>query len=167
MRIRPGQRCDFAAINRAELSAGTLFEGTHMAWAVGDSTPATVLDEGVENDSLWVAEADGMVAGFLLVEEIGRDLHLREVAVSREFQGRGFGRALVETALAEAARRGLAAVTLTTDRTLSWNAPWYAKLGFAILSGSDIPRRLARQLATEPERHQRCAMRRATAIRSA
>ncbi len=40
MRIRLGQSGDFPAIEQVELSAGTLFEGTHMAWAVGDSTPA-------------------------------------------------------------------------------------------------------------------------------
>ena len=161
MQIRAGLRVDFAAINQAELSAGTLFEGTHMAWAVGDMTPAAILQEGIENAALWVAEIDGTIAGFVLAEAIDGDLHLRELAVSREFQGKGIGRALVENALAVAALRGLAAVTLTTDRTLPWNAPWYVQLGFAILSGSDVPPRLARQLATEPEPHQRCAMRRA------
>jgi ribosomal protein S18 acetylase RimI-like enzyme len=161
MRIRPGTREDFAAIGRVELSAGTLFEGTHMAWAVGDTTPEELLLNGVENAALWVAEVDGEIAGFLFAEAIECELHLREVAVSREFQGKGIGRALVETVVVEASARGLAAVTLTTDRTLPWNAPWYAQLGFAILTGTDIPPRLAQQLASEIEPYQRCAMRRA------
>jgi ribosomal protein S18 acetylase RimI-like enzyme len=161
MEIRPGRIADFAAISQVELSAGTLFEGTHMAWAVGDTTPLSILREAVENQALWVAGVDAEIAGFLLAEAIDSDFHLREVAVSRAYQGCGIGRALVETAVAEAARRGLAAVTLTTDRTLPWNAPWYEKQGFAILSGGAVPPRLAKQLAAETEPQHRCAMRRA------
>ncbi len=120
-----------------------------------------ILDTGVENNVLWVAETDVAIAGFLLAEALDGDLHIRELAVSRECQGRGVGRALVENTLDEAARRGLDAVTLTTDRTLPWNAPWYLQIGFKILTGQDIPPRLARQLKAEPQPHQRCAMRRA------
>ncbi len=160
MRIRLAQCGDFPAIRQVELSAGTLFEGTHMAWAVGDTTPAEILDAGLENSVLWVAETDSAIAGFLLAEAIEGDLHIRELAVSREFQGQGIGRALVKNAHRVAARRGLDAVTLTTDRTLPWNAPWYLQLGFTILTGRDIPPRLAQQLEAEPQPQQRCAMRR-------
>jgi ribosomal protein S18 acetylase RimI-like enzyme len=160
MRIRLAKSDDFPAIRQVELSAGTLFEGTHMAWAVGDTTPAEILDTGVENNVLWVAETDRAIAGFLLAEAIEGDLHIRELAVSRECQGRGIGRALMENSYGEAVRRGLEAVTLTTDRTLPWNAPWYLQLGFSILTGLDIPPRLARQLEVEPQPPQRCAMRR-------
>jgi ribosomal protein S18 acetylase RimI-like enzyme len=158
MRIRPGLSEDLPAIERAELSAGTLFEGTHMDWAIGDTTLPADLREGIANGTLWVAEVDGLVTGFLLGEAIGEHFHIWEIAVSRELQGRGIGLALVETALAAAAGRGLKQATLTTDRSLPWNAPWYLRLGFTIAKEADAPRHLSAQLDSEPRPNLRCAM---------
>jgi hypothetical protein len=63
--------------------------------------------------------------------------------------------------IAEAARRGLA-VSLTTDRTLRWNAPFYARLGFVLLKDAAVPpdlqARLDSQVAAGFDPAQRCAM---------
>jgi ribosomal protein S18 acetylase RimI-like enzyme len=158
IRIRAGRAGDAAAINAVELSAGTLFAGTHMAWAVGDVTDPYELAEAAGEAMLWVAEAEGKLCGFLLAEGIGDDFHIWEIAVDRDHQRRGVGRLLVETALAEAARRGFARATLTTDRSLAWNAPWYRGLGFAAIEGEALPPHLAEQLAGSPAPEQRCAM---------
>jgi hypothetical protein len=53
-------------------------------------------------------------------------------------------------------------VSLTTDRTLPWNAPFYARLGFELVEGDDVPPdvqvRLAGQVAAGFDPAQRCAM---------
>ena len=128
-----------------------------MAWAVGEVTASEDIAEAAEAGTLWVAEIGGAVAGFLLGEGIGEDFHIWELAVARERQRRGIGRVLLETALSDAARRGFARATLTTDRSLAWNAPWYRALGFAEVSDA-LSARLAAQLATERDPQKRCAM---------
>lgn len=112
---------------------------------------------------VWVAEDAGELIGFAACEPFDDGLHLWEVAVCHEHQGRGVGRALVARAVAEARALGLPAVTLTTFRQIPWNAPFYARLGFK------EPRRLNERLRAVLEREAakgldptaRCAMRRA------
>jgi GNAT superfamily N-acetyltransferase len=83
--------------------------------------------------------------------------------VRQEAQRRGAGRAMVEAAAAEARRRGLPAVTLTTFRSIPFNAPFYARLDFGILADEQLNPRLRAVLADEAARGlaDRCAMRRA------
>jgi GNAT superfamily N-acetyltransferase len=160
MRIRRACESDFAAIGDVELSAGSLFEGTHMHWAVGETTALAELETAIQGGMLWVAELEGSVTGFLLGEVIESELHIWEVSVRREQQGLGFGKALVEAAAMAAANLGLTALTLTTDLTLPWNAPWYGRIGFTVLGDNECSPRLVELLANEPSPHLRCAMRR-------
>jgi len=44
----------------------------------------------------------------------------------------------VEATCRWAARQGLLAVTLTTFRHLPWNAPFYARRGFRVLSPDEL-----------------------------
>jgi N-acetylglutamate synthase-like GNAT family acetyltransferase len=85
------------------------------------------------------------------------------VAVLTEHQGRGSGRRLIETARAHAELTGLSALKLTTFRDVPWNGPFYARLGFEMLSPSSLGNRLSAILANEAAgglpRERRCAMR--------
>lgn len=111
---------------------------------------------------MWVAELDGQPAGFLFGELSASGLYLREMSVAAHAQRRGLGRGLMLAGVAEGRRRGLPAVTLTTDRTLRWNAPFYAQLGFVVLKGAEVPpdlqARLDSQVAAGFDQAQRCAM---------
>lgn len=78
---------------------------------------------------VWVAGSPP--AGFAVAFEHPAALHLHELDVVPEAGRRGLGRALVDAVSAEAARRGLAEVTLVTFRDVPWNAPFYRRLGFA------------------------------------
>jgi ribosomal protein S18 acetylase RimI-like enzyme len=110
---------------------------------------------------VWLAHDAERPIGFAVCEAFDDGLHLWELAVRREAQGRGVGRALIDAAIAEARRRGLPAVTLSTFREIPWNAPFYARLGFETLADGDLNARLADVLAAEAERGltERCAMR--------
>jgi ribosomal protein S18 acetylase RimI-like enzyme len=163
IRVRPGSPADVPALQAVERSAGERFRGTHMDWAVGEVTDAADFAAAARAGALWVAETERGVAGFLLAEAAGPDFHIWELSVALEQQGRGIGRSLLEAALAEAAARGFVRATLTTDRTLAWNAPWYARQGFAALADGELDVRLADQLRSEPRPELRCAMMRSLA----
>ncbi len=92
---------------------------------------------------LWVAEDDGAPIGFALCWLMPDALHLRELDVHPKWMGRGVGRRLVEYVAAQAERRGLRSVTLTTFRDVHWNAPLYRRWGFAELDNDLLPPWLA------------------------
>jgi GNAT superfamily N-acetyltransferase len=161
--IRSARPSDIYACADIERSAATSFAGTHMdvpaAYGVSDRDDLrAAMDAGL----MWVAEADGRPAGFLFGEMATSGLYLREMSVAAHAQRRGLGRGLMLAGVAEGRRRKLPAVTLTTDRTLPWNAAFYAQLGFVMLEGAEVPpdlqARLDSQVAAGFDPAQRCAM---------
>lgn len=162
--IRLARDNDIAALRSIERSAGAAFRRiADLAWlADGEVQSAerhrTLITQGTN----WVAtDAYDRPLGFLSAEVIVSELHILELSVALERQGRGIGKALVLAAIGAARARGLAAVTLTTFRDVPWNAPFYRRLGFEVL---DAPcPRLAAILREEAEHglaaDRRCAMR--------
>jgi GNAT superfamily N-acetyltransferase len=167
---RAARRGDLAALRDLERAAGALFRAVGMA-AVADDEPATVAELAVFADDgrAWVVtdDADEQV-GYLLVDVVDGNAHIEQVSVHPDHARQGLGRALVETAAAWADRRGLPALTLTTYAAVPWNAPYYARLGFRVLSDDEMSpglRRVredeaARGLAEWPRVAMRCAVRR-------
>jgi predicted GNAT family acetyltransferase len=51
-----------------------------------------------------------------------------------DWQGKGVGRQLIACAVEHARKLGLTSLTLTTFRDVPWNAPFYARLGFEIVT---------------------------------
>jgi GNAT superfamily N-acetyltransferase len=112
---------------------------------------------------VWVADDAGELIGFAAAQAYFDALHLWELAVRHDRQGRGAGRALVEAAATEARRLGLPAVTLTTFRDIPWNGPLYARLGFREIGPAELNGRLTAVLMRERrlglDADARCAMR--------
>ncbi|AJW77853.1 GNAT family N-acetyltransferase [Clavibacter michiganensis] len=75
--------------------------------------------------------SDAALVGFAHVLEVDGLAHLEQVAVPPEHGRRGHGRALVEASADEARRRGHRRITLRTFADVPWNAPSYARMGFA------------------------------------
>lgn len=69
--------------------------------------------------------------GFAQLSEVDGQAHLQEIAVLPKAMRAGIGTRLLEHACAWAVERGYSAMTLTTYRDVAWNAPFYAKRGFA------------------------------------
>ena len=65
-------------------------------------------------------------------------MHLDEIDVLPAHGGRGIGAALVAAVVDCARRRGLPHLTLSTLRSIPWNAPWYGRLGFRILEPAEL-----------------------------
>ena len=164
--IRPARTEDAEALPQIEQSAGLAFRAiAELAWlADGDNVSAERHRELIADGACWIATDDqDRPIGFLSAGIEGDTLHVWELDVRLDRQGSGIGRALLERTIADASRRGLAAMTLTTFRAVAWNAPFYRKLGFRVLEGAEIDERLASLLGDEAEHgmalDQRCAMR--------
>ncbi|WP_262342878.1 GNAT family N-acetyltransferase, partial [Bordetella pertussis] len=86
-----------AAHGVADLAVGmAMSEQDHRAWIAAGTS--------------WVAECPGAgLAGFLVAERTADALHVWELAVRREMQGRGIGGRLVRAAIDAAAAAGLPA----------------------------------------------------------
>lgn len=163
--IRPAEAGDAPHMPAIENSAGTLFRtAPGLAWvADGEDLSAERYAEIIGAGSSWVAVEDGgNLVGFISCADEGDALHIWELAVVRDRQGGGVGRALIDEAIGAARARGLAAVTLTTFRDVAWNAPFYERLGFERLTSATTDPRLAALLDAEVDRglppELRCAM---------
>ncbi len=164
--IRPAKSSDAASLPNIERCAAELFRTVPaLAWIADDDvlSPDVHL-RFIAAGTAWVAVDDtGNVRGFLSAERFGQALHVWELAVHRDCQGRGHGSALVLEAIAHARRQRLSAVTLTTFRDLPWNGPFYRRLGFDAVEGDALDERLTAVLEHERKLglpvHLRCAMR--------
>jgi GNAT superfamily N-acetyltransferase len=134
MNIRPATLADVPSLPALEKAAGEAFRGTPHAWIADDRvTEAGEYPPFIADDAVWVAEIGGALAGLLIAHEQGDAFYIAEVAVHGAHQKQGIGRALMAHAIAEARRRGLSAVTLTTFSNVAFNRPFYESLGFRVL----------------------------------
>jgi len=99
---------------------------------------------------VWVATTqEGVAAGFAVAAPLDAFFHLRELSVDPAHGRRGLGAALVRTVIRAGRAAGLAGVSLTTFRSVPFNAPFYAGLGFAELPQSEVPDMLAEMFERE------------------
>ena len=126
--IRPARLEDVDAIRRLVQDAYSPYV-TRLG-----KPPGPMLDDyarRVADGEAWVLEEGGKLAGVVVLEETGDSaLLLDNVAVAPSAQGKGFGRALVAFAEAEAHRRGHAEVRLYTNVAMTENLALYGRLGF-------------------------------------
>lgn len=158
--VRLAGVADIAMLPEIELSASQAFLVTEHGWMDDAVTGADAYPPLIEARSVWVAEKDGALVGFVSAKQLAvAELHVLELAVHLDHQRNGIGRDLMRAAIEGARDRQSAAVTLTTFRGVVWNAPFYRRLGFKTLEAP--PPHLAAILASEAERGftDRCAMR--------
>ncbi len=168
--VQPAMPRHLQELPAIEAAAEALFPPGRLGAASGTTRPPALLADAQAAGLLWVALAvDDTPVGFALalVPEVGDDdstaahtLHLQEMDVLPAHGQRGLGAALVRHVLAEARRRGLRGVTLTTFADLPWNAPFYRRQGFAVLAPLELSPRLRALLAAEVAKglRQRVAM---------
>ena len=78
-----------------------------------------------------VAIIAGSIVGFIQVWEAEGVAHIEQLSVRIGSARQGIGGALLDAALQQCAASGHHEVTLTTFADVPWNAPWYARRGFA------------------------------------
>ncbi|MEE2930866.1 MAG: GNAT family N-acetyltransferase [Pseudomonadota bacterium] len=135
--ITSGKTEDITALIAVDKAASTLFEPTGLldASALDDHVPTDVFETEIPLGNVFVARTlHDWPIGFALVRPKGNGLYLDQVSVHPDHGQKGVGRALILRVLSEAERRKLPHVSLSTFRTIPWNGPFYARLGFQEIS---------------------------------
>jgi GNAT superfamily N-acetyltransferase len=117
--------------------ADTLRDVVHAAYRhyiprIG-KPPGPMLDDyaaRIADGQAWVLEDAGRITGILVLEETAEGFLLDNIAILPEGQGKGYGRALIEFAEAEARRRGFAEIRLYTHEMMTENIALYTRIGF-------------------------------------
>ncbi|TXS39037.1 GNAT family N-acetyltransferase [Streptomyces sp. OR43] len=153
MRIRPARRSDLPLLQDIERAAGEPFRTVGMACVADDDPPPLDLLDGYRvAGRAWVTTgADDLPVGYLIADPVDGAAHIEQVSVHPSAARRGLGSALIDRAGAWAAHEGLAALTLTTFAHVPWNAPYYARLGFRVLTESGLTDGLRKIRAEEAE----------------
>lgn len=143
--IRLARSGDLPLLAAIERSAAQRFTGTAMAFVVHHPpTPVEALAAALARDSLWVAvAADDALVGFLFGEAFDGWFHILELSVAGAAQGQGHGVALLAATAAAAAGLGCDVLSLTTDRDIAFNGPWYQRRGFVEIAPAAAPGWLA------------------------
>jgi GNAT superfamily N-acetyltransferase len=134
--VRPARPGEGPRLNDVEQRAGELFDGLDHLFSndVDDNFPLDELEELIGAGMVWVAcTSDDVPVGFLALILLDGSPHIEELDVHPDHQRRGLGRALIEAARLWAREHGATAVTLSTFRSVPWNAPYYARVGFEIV----------------------------------
>ncbi|MFD4000563.1 GNAT family N-acetyltransferase [Streptomyces rubiginosohelvolus] len=144
MRIRSARRSDLPVLQDIERAAGEPFRALGMAFVADDDPPPLDLLESYRQAGrCWVA-TDPLSAtgdrplGYVLADPVDDALHIEQVSVDPTAARRGIGRDLITHLAALAARRGMTALTLTTFTDVPWNAPYYARIGFRVLTELEL-----------------------------
>ncbi len=144
---------DLPRLPQIQLAAGTAFRDVGMA-EIADNPPLTqpVLAGYQVAGRAWVVTGpDDLAVGFAVVDLVDGCAHVEQMSVHPRHARQGVGRRLVDAVAYWATARGLDALTLTTFRTVPWNAPYYRRLGFRELADREVTPGLAGILAAEVE----------------
>jgi GNAT superfamily N-acetyltransferase len=153
--IRLARHDEVERLPDIERRASSLFAGHQAATGLIDTqvhsvSSLTALELANQDGRLWVAvDAQGAAVGFAFVTDLGLFAHLEELDVLPEHGRKGLGSALLEAVCEWAFTRGYSAVTLSTFRDVPWNAPFYARRGFAVVDAEDQPPELVSVVARE------------------
>jgi GNAT superfamily N-acetyltransferase len=142
-----------------ELSAAQSFRGRDVPERVfSEFTPPEDWAARQAAGTLWVAEIADRIEAFLGATGHGERLHIDEFAVAQGHQGKGLGRQMLDQVVASARATGFRRLSLTTFRTVPFNGPFYASVGFRIWAPA--PAEIEAILASEAARglSDRCAM---------
>lgn len=163
--VRPARVSDAPSLPSIEISAGTAFLAVPgLEWIAADGVMSVSRhSELIKGGGCWVAaDKGGKISGFLAGEAFSDALHICELSVVSEAQGKGVGSALVKAAIGWAEAEGKSAVTLSTFRDVAFNGPWYERMGFRAIANDELSDRMAfvmeDEIAHGLPADRRCAM---------
>ncbi len=130
--IRGARVDDIERLREIEQKASEMFLGTrHSLVAELACLTPEFLSEQISNERVWTAcESSGEPVGFAVALIVDGEAHLTELSVDPSHGRKGVGRRLVEVVCEWARASAHDGITLSTFRNISWNAPFYNKLGF-------------------------------------
>ncbi|THV50330.1 hypothetical protein BGAL_0155g00170 [Botrytis galanthina] len=160
--IREARHEDIPLLADVERSAAQLF--TCFNVPVDDSVlDSSLLMSMSKNHHLWVAvDGEDKPVGFLGGFRVDDNFHVAEVSVKKDNQRQGIGNSLMYRMMKDTKEEGFQAITLTTNKILPFNRPWYQSLGYIELEAKDIGNELTLLIEEESnhlDNNIRCAMR--------
>lgn len=84
----------------------------------------------IENGHVHVLAGENLIEGFVVFYRRGDHIHLENVAVAPEVQGKGIGRQLVTFVENSARNAGIEAVELYTNQKMTENLTFYPSIGY-------------------------------------
>ena len=136
MEIRTAHEADDAVL--LEIDFATWTQAVSPAPTPTRESRKTFFDDRTDRENYLVAEDDGDVLGYVLVHQnipLASHAHvlgINGLAVAPAAQGRGVGRALIEAAVTEAARRGATKVQLRVLGENPGARRLYERCGFVV-----------------------------------
>jgi predicted N-acetyltransferase YhbS len=138
--IRSARIEDLSFLSQIEQAAAKLFMNTSFPFLVdAEPLPLVLLQQLFKAGTVWVATNNcNTVIGHAVAREVDGTLYLQQIDVIPEHGRRGIGSALVNIVCSWAKTHSYQFVSLSTFRDIPWNAPFYSKLGFRIVSESEL-----------------------------
>jgi GNAT superfamily N-acetyltransferase len=130
--IRPARTDDLPALQHIERRAGERFRDAGMP-EIADDEPYDAEELAAAAALLVATDPADAPLGYAMVTIVDDHAHLEQLSVLPEHGGQGIGTMLLDAVVAWARARGDDEVTLTTFREVPFNAPLYARRGFAIV----------------------------------
>ncbi|MFD7662048.1 GNAT family N-acetyltransferase [Streptomyces sp. NPDC059788] len=137
--VRAATPGDLPALRAVERAAGEAFRDLGMARIADDEPPSLAELARYQRAGRALVACGGVPdaapLAYLLWEPVDGCAHIEQVSVHPDGARRGLGRLLIEQAWQDS---GLPALTLTTFAAVPWNAPYYARLGFRVLTDAEV-----------------------------
>ncbi|MDL2404413.1 GNAT family N-acetyltransferase [Rhizobium calliandrae] len=138
--IRPARFADLDFMAGIELDAFVTLRKALGVEDDGRTVPRDKLQRSLDAGLLFAAVDDlDQPFAFLAAAELDGAIYVVEIDVMQRWQRKGIGRRLMQTVIETAQMRSASGVTLTTDRYVPFNAPFYASLGFQTLDERQVP----------------------------
>lgn len=156
--VRLAAQRDVELLPAVEMAAARLYldrlDETGLTPAMlENTTSAADFARAQQAEMLWVAvTTQDEPVGFALLAEIDGSIHLEELDVQPSHGQRGIGASLLKQVCAWAKAMAYPGVTLSTFRSVPWNAPFYLKHGFRVLAPAELTPGLARLRPAEQSR---------------
>jgi GNAT superfamily N-acetyltransferase len=163
--VRLARADDLPALGPLELRAASRFADSVHRYAEHLPTfDVAELARLQQAGTVWVAVTpDDQPVGFAIAGWLGDEPYLHELDVAPTHARRGIGRALIARVAAWASASGGTSLLLSTFADVPWNAPYYVRLGFAVVPLADYTPVLHAQRARDGEAglrvESRCIMR--------
>jgi predicted N-acetyltransferase YhbS len=162
---RPAVPEDVPSIRIVEYEAAQRFVSVGLTGiAAARPMDARFVLKKVRASEVTVAQCGGECVGFVMFAMLRARVYVEALDVVPQHAGRRIGAALLDCVDDRAREAGVACVELSTFRHVPWNAPYYQRLGFAILDDHELDAALLRirklRIARGVDETQRVFMRR-------
>ena len=134
-RIKLARSEDLSDLKEVELEAAELFSEEDLPSALRSNIiDPNEIEKARREKRLWLVIEDrsNKIVGFALLTQEDNQIHIKEIDVHPQHGRKGLGTRLFKKIIYWAKDHGYQFITLTTFRHLSWNAPFYQKVGFRI-----------------------------------